>query len=75
MGSVIDGRDIGTVIVPNAEIKFFVDADVKIRAHRRTLQLKLNDRMMFYFDAMININTDVFFKIGNRRTKLTRDQN
>ncbi len=42
MGSVIDGRDIGTVIVPNAEIKFFVDADVKIRAHRRTLQLKLN---------------------------------
>ncbi len=42
LGSVIDGRDIGTVIVPNAEIKFFVDADVKIRAHRRTLQLKLN---------------------------------
>ena len=40
-GSVIDGRDIATVIVPNAEVKFFVDADVNIRANRRTLQLKL----------------------------------
>ncbi len=39
-GSVIDGRDITSVIVPKAEIKFFVDADVKIRARRRQNQLK-----------------------------------
>ncbi len=41
-GSIIDGRDIGTVIVPKAEIKFFVDANVEIRALRRIKQLNLN---------------------------------
>ena len=41
-GFVIDGRDIGTIIIPNAEVKFFIDADVKIRASRRNQQLKLS---------------------------------
>ena len=41
-GSIIDGRDIGTVIIPKAEIKFFVDANVEIRALRRIKQLNLN---------------------------------
>ena len=41
IGSVIDGRDITSVITPNAEIKFYIDADVKIRAERRLLQLNL----------------------------------
>ena len=41
IGSVIDGRDIGSVIIPKAEIKFFVDADVEIRAKRRVNQLNL----------------------------------
>ena len=40
-GSVIDGRDITSVITPNAEIKFYIDADVKIRAERRLSQLGL----------------------------------
>lgn len=34
-GSVLDGRDIGTVVCPNADIKFYVLANVKIRAKRR----------------------------------------
>ena len=41
-GSIIDGRDIGTVITPEAEIKFFIDANVEIRALRRIKQLNLN---------------------------------
>ena len=41
-GSVIDGRDIGSVIIPNAEVKFFIDAQVEIRANRRINQLKLH---------------------------------
>ncbi len=41
-GSVIDGRDIGTIIIPNAEIKFFVDAKLEIRASRRINQLELD---------------------------------
>ena len=33
--TVLDGRDIGTVVCPNADIKIFVDADIEIRAKRR----------------------------------------
>ena len=40
-GSVIDGRDIGSVVFPNAEIKFYIDADPKIRAKRRLEELNL----------------------------------
>lgn len=34
-GVVLEGRDIGTVVFPNAEIKFFLDADPQARAQRR----------------------------------------
>ena len=37
-GAVLDGRDIGTVICPDADVKIFVVADPHIRAHRRTLE-------------------------------------
>jgi cytidylate kinase len=39
-GVVMEGRDIGTVIFPDAEFKFFLDADVKVRAHRRFEELQ-----------------------------------
>jgi cytidylate kinase len=39
-GAVLDGRDIGTVIAPNATVKLFVDAKPEVRAHRRWLELK-----------------------------------
>ena len=35
-GAVLDGRDIGTIVLPDADIKFFIDADLDIRAERRT---------------------------------------
>ncbi|MGC9954344.1 MAG: (d)CMP kinase [Rhizomicrobium sp.] len=38
-GAVIDGRDIGTVVCPDATAKLFVDARPQIRAHRRWLEL------------------------------------
>src|SRR5690606_16073599 len=38
-GAVLDGRDIGTVICPEAEIKLFVTARPEIRARRRWLEL------------------------------------
>ena len=45
-GTVLDGRDIGTVVCPNADIKIFVDADIEIRAKRRYDQyLKKNSNM------------------------------
>jgi cytidylate kinase len=38
-GAVIDGRDIGTVVCPDATAKLFVDASPAVRAHRRWLEL------------------------------------
>lgn len=39
-GVILDGRDIGTVVFPHAELKFFMIAPLKIRAQRRYLELK-----------------------------------
>jgi CMP/dCMP kinase len=39
-GAVLDGRDIGTVICPHADVKIFVVADPKVRARRRTMEAK-----------------------------------
>ena len=39
-GVVIDGRDIGTVVFPNADFKFFFDATIEERANRRYKQLQ-----------------------------------
>lgn len=38
-GAVLDGRDIGTVICPDAEVKLFVTASAAARAHRRWLEV------------------------------------
>ncbi len=37
-GVVMEGRDIGTAVFPNAEVKIFLDADPAVRAERRVLQ-------------------------------------
>ena len=37
-GVVFEGRDMGTVVFPDADWKFFLDANIEIRAHRRYLQ-------------------------------------
>jgi cytidylate kinase len=39
-GSVLDGRDIGTVIAPGADVKLFVVASPEVRAKRRVLELR-----------------------------------
>jgi cytidylate kinase len=39
-GVVLDGRDVGTVVFPNADVKFYLDASVEERARRRLLQLQ-----------------------------------
>ncbi|MFT7590547.1 MAG: cytidylate kinase [bacterium] len=42
-GVVMDGRDIGTVVFPEAELKIFMTAEPMVRAKRRYLELKSND--------------------------------
>ena len=42
-GIVMDGRDIGTVVFPGAELKIFVTADPAIRVERRFLELQITN--------------------------------
>jgi cytidylate kinase len=54
-GVVMDGRDIGTVVLPEAELKVFMTADVEVRAQRRFLQLKNNGVSISIEDVRENI--------------------
>ncbi|MBK9152121.1 MAG: (d)CMP kinase [Saprospiraceae bacterium] len=54
-GLVMDGRDIGTVVFPDAEVKFFVTADRNIRAQRRYLEFKNKLRNVSYEEIFKNI--------------------
>ena len=50
---VMDGRDIGTVVIPDAEIKFFIEADLHIRAKRRFEQAQ--DESLTFNEVVENL--------------------
>ena len=51
-GAVIDGRDIGSVVFPDANFKFYLDADIKIMAERRTQELIHLNYKVIYLDVL-----------------------
>ncbi len=51
-GVVMDGRDIGTVVFPNAEVKFFVTANVDVRAQRRYEEMIANQHNHITFEEI-----------------------
>lgn len=51
-GSVLDGRDIGTVICPEAPYKFFITADSETRAKRRFNELQSLGKAVIYADIL-----------------------
>ena len=53
---VMDGRDIATIVMPNADLKFFITADIKTRAKRRFDELKSIDKEVTYEDVLNNLN-------------------
>ena len=55
MNVILDGRDIGTVVFPNADVKFFVTASVKIRAKRRFDELIAKGDDVTLEEVMANI--------------------
>jgi len=55
-GIVMDGRDIGTVVFPNAELKLFMTASANIRAKRRYEELAVNDSNLSFQAVLDNIN-------------------
>ena len=54
-GVVMDGRDIGTVVFPNAELKIFVTASAEVRAQRRYDELKAKGMEADYADILKNV--------------------
>lgn len=54
-GIVMDGRDIGTTVFPNAELKIFVTASAEVRAQRRFNELKAKGEVANYEDILKNV--------------------
>ena len=52
---VMDGRDIGTKVFPDAEVKFFVTADAEVRAGRRLRELQLKNEEVSFTQVLDNI--------------------
>ncbi len=51
-GAVLDGRDIGTVICPDAEVKLYVTASAEVRARRRFEELRASGQAADYEDVL-----------------------
>ncbi len=54
-GIVMDGRDIGTVVFPKAELKLFITADPNIRAQRRLEELAEKGQITTYDEVLANL--------------------
>jgi cytidylate kinase len=54
-GAVLDGRDIGTVICPQARVKIFVTASAEVRARRRTDELQAKGRDIDYAQILSEV--------------------
>ena len=52
---VMDGRDIGTKVFPEAELKFFITANPEVRANRRWEELKKNGEKVSYEEVLSNL--------------------
>jgi len=56
-GAVLDGRDIGTVIAPDADVKLFVTATAEVRAERRKRELEARGMHATYNDVLADIRS------------------
>ncbi len=54
-GAVLDGRDIGSVVCPDADVKFYITASLEARAKRRFNQLKSQTESVIYGDVLQNL--------------------
>lgn len=54
-GAVLDGRDIGTIICPDAEVKLFVTADLPVRTERRLKELRARGETIDFADLQRQI--------------------
>lgn len=56
---ILDGRDIGTVVLPEADFKFYMDASPELRAQRRAKDLNINENDI---DALNKLKNDIILR-------------
>lgn len=69
---VMDGRDIGTTVFPDAQVKFFMTADPKIRAERRYKELQPNNPDITLEDVFDNLAHRDYLDTTRAESPLTR---
>ena len=72
---VMDGRDIGTKVIPNADIKLFITADIDVRANRRYKELLLADKKVTYDEVLKNLSIRDFDDTTRDINPLTKAEN
>lgn len=71
-GIVMDGRDIGTTVFPDAEMKVFVDASPEVRAERRVKELKEKGEDVDYEAVLANIRDRDYIDTHRSESPLTK---
>lgn len=67
---IMDGRDIGTVVLPNADLKIFLTASLKVRALRRFKELKLKGFDVSFSDVLKDVKERDFNDINRKISPL-----
>lgn len=73
-GIVMDGRDIGTVVFPDAELKIFMTAAPEARAQRRYDELTQNGAQVSYDEVLKNIQERDYLDSNRKDSPLQKDQ-
>ena len=71
-GVVMDGRDIGTVVFPDAELKLFITASSKVRAQRRFEELQSKGDRVTFEDVLKNVEERDFIDSNRESSPLTK---
>ena len=71
-GVVMDGRDIGTVVFPDAELKLFMIASAETRAERRYKELVENGELINYNDVLNNVKERDYIDSNRKDSPLVK---
>ena len=69
---IVDGRDIGTTVFPNADYKFFIDADIEVRADRRYKEYLNENKNQDYQHVLNNIKKRDAFDSNRKNSPLKK---
>jgi cytidylate kinase len=69
-GAVLDGRDIGSIVCPEADVKLFITADVAERARRRVGELRQGDAVAIFEDVLQDLTNRDARDTGRRAAPL-----